>query len=588
MQPVRIETGSQPILVVGHHLVSQKMMDIVNYLLRDTDFGRMGGVEEFHFTENFPEGKFGAYDHKTKSVVINLQHHFDATAKAIRADKDNTKYLSFRTMLWYDLLTTICHELFHGVAWSAGPAEMEKVMKDPEAKRAVCEDCNDNANEFLIELFRDFDVEAPPMAEEPFFGPRFMQFFINEIKDGGDEWAIRQNIMQENNFVYFDEERDDSIISMREWLRSCKDADPDFKDERWDAEPQSLKVAQIVAEEQAQADVIAEAKAQAKPVATDTEIPWKTDDIDDPELLMEMSMDITESAQKDAETVPTADELPAPQMGAPTPHPSPNVQIADTVEPDGSVCLHCKLAVPPGGKFCCHCGQPADTAPQVSTIQTIQNLGAVAQPTATAPPAAVQPVQPVQRQFTQNLRTNLPDLQMSQETMRYLLEQVYIRMHNHCFTKCGFQTCGGQTGRAVGWDNQMVNNILEPIPIGDIVCPTTGRRASELVIAYDKFNPQTNKNIMQTPIINGMISGWVAKTSGVPHYCIYVNNNGTEVRRIFSPQNAFSMNKPKTDYSENAKSAQNGAYISWVWIGNADGTRTWYYKIENGSAKWLV
>jgi hypothetical protein len=124
------------------------------------------------------------------------------------------------------------------------------------------------------------------------------------------------------------------------------------------------------------------------------------------------------------------------------------------------------------------------------------------------------------------------------------------------------------------------------VPIGDLI--HNGRSASELVIACDKYNPGTQKNQLKQPVADGMVTGWVAKTSGVPHYALYLNNNGTEVRRIFSPQNPFSLNRMKSDYSENAFNAQNGNQISWVWIGNADGSRTWYYKIENGLARWLV
>jgi len=628
--------GGHTIEVYGAHLISPKLFDITAMLYTAGDYFGEFEVQRIVFTDELleptqekPEGKFGAFAVAEKSVIISLQKHFLAACRNVQTeDNVHAKYMSLRASLWWDLITSLLHEGFHAVQWDTAPEHCAAAHSDPSRLKEIEDDCTHNANILLIDLFRDFDIEPPAIGEEPYFGARFMEFFVQQIQNKDSEWAIRQEIMVETNLMYYDGEDKDGLATMRDWLRLTNEGDPDEFDERWDAKPKPIPAAhanpavmvagadttpkevalrpdtQVVAVGNAgvaqtvaavgavdefsmlmsEEDLVAELQDNEYPSHFETMVEEVMDDAVAPELTeMFQRMD---AATKQQSLFP--DVLVQPQTIE---------EAGDRVLEIVSQEVEAKLAAGPkhctncgylieAAKFCPECGTKIvrpEAAPQLPLFMPGQNVNKTPEQIVhdqfiTGAQTVAQPTNPPK--FNQEMRTGLPNIGMDVGTMKGILGEVYNRMHSHIFEKCGFQLCGAGTGNAVGFNNSMVGNVLQPISIADIP------RASELIIAYDKYDTATGKTIMKVPVNNGLLAGKVSKTSGVPMYAIYINNNGTECKRLILSQNPFKTNA--NGYTAPATKAQQGNRISWVMDGG-DGKqyRSWFYKNENGITKWL-
>jgi len=635
--------GGHTIEVIGGNRISDKLFNIVAMMFTAGEWFGEYQFNKITFAENEPIDKYGGYLNETKEIIINLQRHFDGAVKNLQTENEdiNAKYLSLPAAIWYDILATILHEGFHGIIWNTSPERAEAVKTDPVQKEEIENECNSHARAMLFDLFRDFDMEPPPINQEPFFGFRFMKFFIDHIKDGGEDWAVRQNIMLETNLIYYDEEDTDGIPTMREWLMSCADGDPEFVDERWEKKPKPIlnvmvnpgvMVEKVLAVGATETPITKEVQVRQEaqvPVVVSTamapvsEFVQASDDVVMASVMnsavedgvMELEMDLDESPYYDDNPLPNGeslmneamDEMMAPEMA--------EMKAALATQQPIPTPVQQPLPIPvvEGAKFCHECGQPVGEAMAPGETKTacifgnevkLSAFGQSPAPAAVPAPEFVQagvPTQPqpvtqtefiaaagpvggaTQKKFTQSLRNDLPNIGMNVADMKRILEEVYRRMHEHCFTKCGFQLSGGQTGNATAWHPAYAGNVLQPINIADIP------GATDLIIAIDKNEPATGKTMMKHPITDGCISGKITKNEEpVPSYAIYINNNGIEQKRIFMVQKAFKTTA--SGYSGPAIRAQQGNQISWVWDGadQLNGRRRWIYKIENGVAEWLV
>ena len=608
--------GGHTIEIVGTHLISNKLFDITAMLFTAGEY--FGGYElnKIIFTDGIiekegrPEGAFGKYDYDSGEITIGLQKHFRSACRNIQNEDDvNAKYLSLQAGLWFDLMLTLLHEGFHVVGWSSAKEHCLAAKTDAKRQQEIEDDCTSNANLLLMDLFRDFDMEPPAIAQEPYFGTRFMEFFIQSIKGQEVDWAVRQEIMIDSELTYYDEQDRDGLRTMREWLRLTKEGNPDMDDARWDIKPKSVPKAHInpavmvagaettpkdiVVRPEVQLPVVAAAKEQ--PITKEASVAKATNEFDllmsDTDLLEEVknSMGIVEGfaepdevesgeteAPMEVTTQPIMEQAQLPLEIKAVPAETPTTALR---------CPKCTNTVVKGGKFCPHCGvtligEGAGLPPFNPTAKTPEQtvnlfIGGGAQT-----PAATTGAPTGGPQFTQTLRTGLPNIGMDVGTMKAILAEVYKRMHEHIFEKCGFQVCGVGTGNAVGFNPSMIGNVLQPISIADIP------RATELIIAYDKYDPATGKTQMKVPVQNGLIAGKISKNNSMPFYAIYINNNGTECKRMLMAQNPFKTHAG--GYSTTAQKAQQGNQISWVWDG-ADNQqrRTWFHKIENGFQEWL-
>jgi len=633
--------GGHTIEIHGGHLISPKLFDITAMLYTAGEY--FGGYEvlKIIFTaeplkvdEQHPKGRFAMYEHETKTISLSLSRHFDATCYNVQSEDDvNAKYISFKASLWFDLITSLLHEGFHAVQWETAPEHVQAASTDPRRKKEIEADATNNAELLIFDLFRDWDMEPPAISEEPYFSTRFMQFFIQSIQSGEDEWCLRQAIMVDSDLVYYDDKDNDGLGSMRQWLRLCQDGDPDETDERWERSPSKLPRAAVNP-----AVMVADANTTPKEVMVrpDTQIiavgsnaqsvaqtvaevaqtvPASPAVVNEFSMLMsedELLSEVRESMGTISEEYvpPTAAEVAdiPTEVGTAAVATEQFVQPSTTIETveqagdralemvDQSFCRKCNKQNDIMAKFCNACGNQliVDSGPACAfgtdnnLPQFLDGTGNVATPEQKVQSQFVggaggaAPVHGVNTppKFTQSLRTNLPNIGMDVGTMKTILAEVYERMHNHIFEKCGFQVCGAGTGNDVGFHPAHLGNILQPIPIGDIP------RATELIVAYDKYDHTTGKTKMRVPITDGTINGKATKQDSIPFYAIYINNNGTECKRILMAQKPF---KPtQNGYSPAALKAQQGNKISWVWdAGDGMPRRNWIYKIENGVSEWL-
>ncbi len=617
-------SGGHTIIVVGGGLISNKMFNIMAMLLTSPDFFGPYNISKLVINENEPEGKFGHHIAETGEIEINLQRHFDAACKNIQKEDDiNSKYLSFRANLWYDLIFTLIHEGGHVLIWQDDSEEAKNRRLTEEGKKEIENDCNQLAKQTLMDLFRDYDCEPATIAEEPYFGARFMQFFIQNIKDKDTDWAIRQSIMIDSDFIHYDEDANDGVKTMKEWMRMCTEGEL-YDHENWEKDGEAIPNAAVnpavmvaSAEEAPEAPVETEATqtkeeallpmVQEQPTQPKVETPTDTApqtisndpfaQAEDTAVMREITNstghlggdDIGEGGEKGIEGYVQAEMQTTPMV-------APVEQKVE--EPVITKCANCQNDVPAKAQFCMFCGaKMGQTTACIFGKETV-NLNAFPGPgsqavadtsqqfvggpnTAPAPTGVAGGGQRLYPQ--QTLRTNLPNHNMSLMEMRSILEEVFRRMHEHVFTKCGFQVCGAGTGANTGFNPSFAGNVLQPIPIGDIP------GADKLIIGFDKKNQQTNRIMKNTAITDGTIAGWNTYKDKLPCYAIYINNNGTECRRQFMVQNPFKIPDGGTDYTATAKRAQQGHQISFVWDG-ADGLprRRYLYKIENGVAEWLI
>lgn len=634
-------TGGHTIEVHGAHLISPKLFDITAMLFTAGEYFGGYHIAKVIFTDDViaptaekPEGRYASYTEEDKSVLIGLRKHFLAACRNIQAEDDvNAKYLALRAGLWFDLLTSMLHEGFHAVVWDTAREHCIAAQTDMVRLQEIEDDCTHNASLLLMDLFRDFDIEPPTIAEEPYFGTRFMEFFVQQIQNGQADWAVRQEIMVESDIIYYDDEDKDGIRTMRNWLRLTKEGDPDMNDERWDATPKKIPAAHVnpavmVASVETPKEVALRPDTQimvvgqnAQSVAEKVAEVAKADPsaqvivssgfgllMSEDDLLEEVKNSIGHmEGHVEPDENPSEEAIEEP-IEIPVAKPVVEQQALPLVEPKAELkpihCTQCGAKIIEGAKFCMHCAapvatqnanlpitkaEPEKTPPLFGTLPASPVKTATPETTAQTQfiggaggqaPATTQPVSTGGRQFTQSLRTGLPNIGMDVGTMKTILGEVYMRMHNHIFDKCGFQVCGAGTGNSVGFNPAMIGNVLQPISIADIP------RAGEFIIAYDKYDPATGKTMMKVPVVNGLIAGKVSKTNHMPFYAIYINNNGTECKRILMAQNPFKQTS--NGYSATSVKAQQGNKISWVWDG-ADGQqyRKWYHKIENGIAEWL-
>jgi len=255
MQPeiekvTKVAADSTPAIIIagkieieGHQLVSKKLLEITNHILtesqlfKETFEAAPDCICKIRFLPNFNElgkendHKFGVFNPETAEIMINLQRHFDSAKEAIK-EGNNMELLCIRAHLWFSLLTTLWHEFMHAATYAIDPEgtlnEDKEVLEEIIAEQAMVE---------LTNFTRDVECEPASMADEPFFGTRFMEFFIKEVKDNAEAWALAQNSIyqynEQNNTHILWKDGDTAYSSFRHWFR-------DTYEHLWDNEPESL------------------------------------------------------------------------------------------------------------------------------------------------------------------------------------------------------------------------------------------------------------------------------------------------------------------------------------------------------------
>jgi len=597
------------IRIVGHQYISKKLFEVINHLLVDYEIVDYKAINEIVIHPNEPEGKFGAFNPETRYMFINLEKHFH---NAIEMSKDEMlSTLSLRSHLWFGLLTTVIHEIIHGLSYAIDP---EKMINDD--REAVEEEIRKETAARVADLIRDYDVEPPEMADEPFFGSRYMEFYVKNIKENSEQWAINQNEMHNTGFIFKD--GDLSCSTFKEWYRSAYEH---AGDPNWDKEPKPLLTAEVEDEviPKPEETVVEEVKTEttkavelpAGPVEenVDTPITTVTPEELDPEALALLDMDEPLEIDMEETAIPTDTPTPAAAQVAPykelvedpsrepastvavmvqdvpintgtaiptaisTPAPAPVQQELPLKQAaPQTTCRSCNTVLAESAKFCSQCGTSVVETPMPILPPVPDNSATPALPVAPQPPAQTTFSYGAKRA----MRQDLPNYNLSAEQIRACVGEVFIRCYQHIFSKCGFHPAQNPS-----FAPELRNAIAEPISVVGIPC------IDQVLIGMDSVDPMTGNFTWCVPPVNGMIRGKITKNLGLPSYTLYFNFNGHEAKRFIVPQNQWKVSGQ--GYSGPAQRAQQGAMIIWMMDGDDSAhDQKWRAKIENGTLEWLI
>ena len=565
--------------VRGHQYISKKLFEVVTHILVDQGVEELKCINEIEFSTEEPSGKFGTFNIETLNITINLQKNFDFAVEMVKDERSST--LSLRSHLWYNLLTTVIHEILHGMAYKIDPEKMIKDKRD-----IVEEEIQKETTVYLEELIRDYEVEPAAMADEPYFGGLYMEFYVKNIKENAEQWAINQAIVHDEEVIWKD--GDCVCDTFRQWYRISYDLE---KDKSWDREVKPPETVEVVIEEakaviaeatvDAQLPVIvigdtpdvveltAKAKANVEAVVEPVALPEGID----PEMMALMDVEEVAEVNMEEAFTPAAVQTPLAEnvVIAQTAAATPPLTVADPSLPEKHLaCKTCSATLSEGAKFCSICGTSTETT-------AMPNLTGPAPQT----PVVQQPVYTQAPQFSQGakrpMRHDLPNYNHTAEQIRACVGAVFNRCYQHIFSKCGFMPSQNPS-----YAPEIRNAVMEPISVVGIPF------IEQILIGMDSLDPLNGTFTWCVPPVNGMVRGKITKNLGLPSYTLYFNFNGHEAKRLLMPQNQWKVGGNGT-YSAPAQRSQQGAAIIWMMDGddNAPGQK-WRAKIENGALEWLI
>ncbi len=637
--------------IEGHQLVSKKLLEITNHILAELPMLRdafelaPNCIRKISFLPNFEhlaeehQLKFGMFDYETAEIMVNLQSSFKSAVDSVK-EGNNMELMCVRAHLWFQLLSTLWHEIMHAVSYAIDP-EVHMGEDRETLEEIVAEQAMDELSNFV----RDFECEPPTMADEPFFGTRFMAFFVNEVKDNAEAWALAQNSIyqynERNNTHVLWKDGDAVVSSFRQWFKAG------YEHHTWDDDVKPLAELKFSL-----------ATPTTEAIEAPDEVPWE-ESPSVPETLIRPSDEIIEALDDDV-----LNELEAPKEQVETVREEAvNAHVEEimktvhaafpqTEEPvDAEVFAFQNSEDEDPGDF--DVDEPVVAQPELpdfpsptpASIAQARNSVAAPLPTAesAAPPATVAngtplpeatseptfaptsdftpphepvplpdpapatggtplPASPQTHQWPedvspaqapapqpaasgsgyqgQKLRTGLPNHNFTAEQMRFMCEQVFLRCVNHIFAKCGW-TPGGNPP----FVPELRGAIMEPISMSGIP------GIENFLIGMDIIDAASGTYVINSPAAahSGMVKGKVTQKQHLPSYTLYFNYNGIEIKRFIAPQNQWKMNKTGNAYSMPAQAAQAGAQIAWIMDGDDSvAGNKWRAKVENGVIQWLV
>lgn len=173
-----------------------------------------------------------------------------------------------------------------------------------------------------------------------------------------------------------------------------------------------------------------------------------------------------------------------------------------------------------------------------------------------------------------------------------IMAEVYLRLHNFIYRKCGFSlpiSSKGLSYQAIERIKQTKPSTFSADKIGNIfkgVSITNIKGANKLVIKHRVMN-QTGRMFYKN-ILKGKVMGFVALNTGLPLFHIIINYNGNELSRMIMPQNPWRCNN-NGYYSHPARAVQRGDQISWVMDidFNFPTKNKYIVKITNGNIEYF-
>ena len=493
-------------VVHGTHLVSDKLIGIVNEILKLDRGGVNFGIHCVEFKDNgTPAGKAGMSYIDSGSIAINLEEIWSAALTALEEGKIK---LSITGTVWHELLMTLLHETNH-IFTMQDAAYREIAETDPKAAETEAESW---AKDNMIELSKTLDIEPSVFSDMPFFNVKLMEL-MTTMKD--EDWIVRVKMMLEDDIMYHDGDNDIILTSFREYLRGIDD--PDEKSKEWE---QGVSVIDLIFNMDDDS-VVKTAEVLPKP---------------------EVEAVVVEESEEDL-----AQRITQATAGAPvdTPAAEAIINVKATVAPDPTLAGLFAPALTEEEVAASIAEETSDAVKLPENIVAEQQQVAAA---ATAVPATAPPA------------TSYEPNGLSAETIVAFLKDVYMRLYSHPFNKCGWQLNSDQ-----GFTNP--GAVLEPVSIADLI---QLHNAPNLIMEYDSLNESGNlkSEMCDKGFVRGLVFT-KSNQYGIPAYALYLNLNGMRVKRSLITQNPAKLNAGGQP-SPMAIEARAGHAIMWIMSEDKD------------------
>lgn len=372
----RFKTLSGGVVIHGVHLISNKLIGVINEIMKLDEYTDKDGVK--HKSDNFgvrnitfkndgyPTGKVGMAYVDAGAIAINLEEIWSSCLSVLEEGKVK---LSMTGIIWHELIKTVLHEIHHIDA--CRDPELRKLIEDDP--KGADEEAENWASEIIVDLTKTFDIEPSALSEMPFFRVKLMEL-MTTMND--EDWVTRTKLMLEEGIMYHDEDNNITLTSFKEYIRGIDD--PENKDDSYE---QGVSVIDLIFNMD-DGSSIKTAEATSEP---------KTEEVTKPTAETEASKEVETTT---ATNTTSPGETLFGQIPTEEDHNTPmNDNTIDKVQ-----------------------------LPEHIVAEQEQIAAAASAVPATSPPAT---------QYTPN--------GLSSETIVAFLKDVYMRLYTQIFTKCGWQ-----------------------------------------------------------------------------------------------------------------------------------------------------
>jgi len=534
--------------IEGLELVGEKVGAIISQImtLDKWEPGDNFGVRSIVFrTDGLPKDKLGMSYPLAGAIAVNLQEIWNMCIEDMKAGE---LHLSLQGHIWNQLLLTLLHEIHHVDS-----------CRDPEMIE-LCESAADDldkeaeawASEVIDDLAKEFNIEPVSLAEMGFFGLKLMEV-AQELTSGEvteeNKWLDRGLKMLEEGIIYHDEANDILCKTFREYRRGI--TDPEGKDDAWG---KAISVIDLVVDGQTIGEEEKEVEPDIVELPKDYNTSAEQDEIE--EMVVEQQMALAAGAVGEEGGIAMEDE-DAQTL------PPEEIEEAPIAAPVGVQQPLFGPAIPPAEQFVMSTGpQAGENVAAPTSDDTVVLPEHIQQENAAVAAAAAGPApqaQAVPQQYPVN--------NVDPGKFKAFMKDVYMRLYTQIFKKCGWQLQNDQ-----GFTNPA--GILEGVRFDDL----EKLHGVENVIMEYKTVDANGQSI--TEKCQGYVRGTVftkSNTYGLPAYVLFLNFNGTQLKRSLVPQNPAKRGSDG-QYKATALEARIGHAIAWVM---ADGQNAWKGKIRD-------
>lgn len=367
------------LLEVGFNNISAHLGWLLRTIIIETT-GSTDAVASLVYNRDIPKDVWGIFNGASRSIVINLEQHFNHALEAIQDKK--SMHTSIRVLILHDILDSCAHEAWHAKMCNEGD-DWAVSNLDEDGARAHAESLSWE----FAELW-DVNVETFGQLLDALLHSLYKDFKEDVQEDDCKEWKKLQYHMLENDVNYYNPDRGIEIRSIREvFSAQCQPEMP------WIDTDSSLFTSYSVNEVVSIPSGVTETKIISEPA------------------------EVVETVAEPAIVEPIA----------------PVAEVIETVQPTTMAANYDPL-----GDSACDMVDPfADDITEVAAASPVIPVQTtpVASITAMMPAATITPVAPIAVENVQ------PAINVQQ--IQQIAEKVLRRMFHHVHTKCEFNTAGG-------------------------------------------------------------------------------------------------------------------------------------------------